>query len=344
MTISLVNPNLSASLSAAESAELAARLGTLAESGLALEGGLRALAEEVGNSRLAEVLDKLAARLERGEPLAHAIDSADCRLPVVLRGLILAGVQSGRLPEVLEQFAALDRRRNKLRHRLFLTFAYPALLLNTMAVLLVLFRFYVVDEFRKLFMDFGMKLPALTQFYLDYAGIVGWTVLGLALAVLVACIASLLPLGSFPGRFAAWIPIIGPVACSERYFQFTQLMATLLDAQAPLPDALKLAASAMRGSLLERQCRMATADVQAGIPLDEALARARFLDSLTCLVDWGQKKNALADAFRSAAEMFEARSSSHLPRLPEHDRAAGHSRGPDPVRWLGGPCLVHADD
>ena len=180
MTISLVNPNLSASLSAAESAELAARLGTLAESGLALEGGLRALAEEVGNSRLAEVLDKLAARLERGEPLAHAIDSADCRLPVVLRGLILAGVQSGRLPEVLEQFAALDRRRNKLRHRLFLTFAYPALLLNTMAVLLVLFRFYVVDEFRKLFMDFGMKLPALTQFYLDYAGIVGWTVLGLA--------------------------------------------------------------------------------------------------------------------------------------------------------------------
>jgi type II secretory pathway component PulF len=315
MTISLVNPDLSARLSAAESAELAARLRALAASGLALEGGLRALAEEVGSSRLAEVLSNLAARLERGEPLAHAIDAPDCRLPVVLRGMILAGVQSGRLPEVLEQFAALDRRRNELRHRLFLTFAYPAILLNSMAVLLILFRLYVVDEFGELFTGFRMMLPPLTAFYLNYAGVVGWTVLGLAIAVLVAAIASLLPLGSLLGRFTAWIPIIGPVAGNERYFQFTRLMATLLDAQAPLPDALNVAATAMRGTMLEGQCRTAAAEVEAGMPLVEAFARARYFDSLTCLVDWGQKKNALADAFRSAAEMFEARSRTHVALL-----------------------------
>jgi type II secretory pathway component PulF len=307
MTISLVNPGLSSSLSAAEAAELAARLRALAESGLALEGGLRALAEEVGSPRLAELLDNLAARLERGEPLAHAIDAPDCRLPVVLRGLILAGVQSGRLPEVLDQYAGLHRRRSDLQQRLFLTFVYPAILLTSMAALLVLFKIYVVDGFRTVFSDFGMRLPGLTQIYLDYAGVVGWTVLGLAIAVLVASVASLLRMGSWLGRFAAWIPFIGPIACNERYFQFTRLMATLLDAQAPLPDALSVAASAMRGTMLQAQCRRATAAVQSGIPLDEAFVRARFLNSLTCLVDWGQKKNALADAFRSAAEMFDAR-------------------------------------
>jgi type II secretory pathway component PulF len=315
MTISLVNPNLLASVSAAESAELAARLRALAASGLPLEGGLRALAEEVGRSRLAQVLSNLAARLERGEPLANAIDAPDCRLPAVLRGLILAGIQSGRLPEVLDQFATLDRRRNDLQHRLFLTFAYPAILLTIMAVLLVLFRIYVVDEFRKIFMDFGMKLPALTQFYLDYAGYVGWTVVGLAVFGLLIAMTSLLPLGGLLGRFAAWIPIIGPVVCNERYFQFTQLMATLLDAQAPLPDALDLAAIATRGTLLESQCKDAAAAVESGIPLDEALARARFLESLTCLVDWGQQKHALPAAFRSAAEMFEARGSSQVALL-----------------------------
>ena len=88
MTISLVNPDLPASISAAESAELAARLRVLAESGLPLEGGLRALAEEIGKPRLAEVLRQLAARLECGEPLAKAISAPGCRLPVVLRGLI----------------------------------------------------------------------------------------------------------------------------------------------------------------------------------------------------------------------------------------------------------------
>ena len=42
----------------------------------------------------------------------------------------------------------------------------------------------------------------------------------------------------------------------------------------------------------------------------EALAEARFPDSLTALVAWGQQKNCLAEAFRAAAEAFEARTNS----------------------------------
>ncbi len=126
MNLSLLYPEPPTSISAADSAELAARLRGLAKSGLALEGGLRALAEEIGRPRLAAVLRRLSLRLENGEPLEKAISAPDCRLPIVLRGLIVAGVQSGRLPEVLEQCAALNIRRQELRHRITLTFAYPA--------------------------------------------------------------------------------------------------------------------------------------------------------------------------------------------------------------------------
>ena len=46
------------------------------------------------------------------------------------------------------------------------------------------------------------------------------------------------------------------------------------------------------------------------MPLDQALAEARFPDSLTALVAWGQQKTCLAEAFRAAAEAFEARTNS----------------------------------
>ena len=115
MTISLLRPELPASVTPEESAELAARLHSLAKSGLSLEGGLLALAEEVGGGRLFGVLNRLAARLEKGEPLEKAIGAPDCRLPVVLRGLIVAGVRSGRLPDVLDQFAAMIHRQHNLR-------------------------------------------------------------------------------------------------------------------------------------------------------------------------------------------------------------------------------------
>ena len=132
----------------------------------------------------------------------------------------------------------------------------------------------------------------------------------MAVTALVVPTLALLPLGGWLGRLSSWIPVVGPIVRQERYIQLTRLMATLLEAQTPLPEALDLACVAIRGTLLETPCRAASKALHTGIPLDKALAGAGFLDSLTCLAAWGQKENALPEAFRSAAESFEARSSS----------------------------------
>ncbi len=92
-------------------------------------------------------------------------------------------------------------------------------------------------------------------------------------------------------------------------------MATLLDAHVPLPHALNLTAIGLRGTLLEGQCRAASVAVGTGIPLDDALANAGFLDSLTCFVYWGQSKNVLPDAFAAVADSFDARTSSQTALL-----------------------------
>ena len=73
MTYPLYRAALPTSLSAEESAELAARLAALTQAGLPLEGGLAALADEVGRPRLARVLRNLAVRLAQGETLETAI-------------------------------------------------------------------------------------------------------------------------------------------------------------------------------------------------------------------------------------------------------------------------------
>ena len=307
MTLSL--PHLQ--LSAAESAELAARVAALAKAGLPLEGGLQALAEEIGRPRIARALRNLALRLERGEKFETAVAAPDCRLPAVLCGLIVAGVQSGRLPQALEQFAALTRRRRDVRHRIFLTFAYPVLLLGIVAAMLVFFQLYVAKEFEKVFRDFGTKLPELTDWCLHYSGTVGWSILALAIAVVLTLVTpAFLPLGSRAGRILAWIPVIGPMVRHERIAQFARLMATLLDAQSPMPEALDLTADAMQGTILADQCHGAAVAVDAGLPLDEALRTTGFPESLVCFAAWGQKQNALSDVFAVAAETFEVRASS----------------------------------
>ena len=89
-----------------------------------------------------------------------------------------------------------------------------------------------------------------------------------------------------------------------------RLMALLLEEEVPLPEALRLTSIALQGTVLARPCRTAAAAVEEGTPLDQALAVAGFPDSLTVLVAWGQQKTCLAEAFRAAAEAFEARTNS----------------------------------
>ena len=68
----------------------------------------------------------------------------EARLPVHLRGLMLAGVRSGRLAEVLEEYVDLQHSQAELRRRVWIALAYPFVLLLFMTVLTAFAGVYVV--------------------------------------------------------------------------------------------------------------------------------------------------------------------------------------------------------
>jgi type II secretory pathway component PulF len=298
-------------LSAQESAELAAQMAGLAKAGLPLDQGLAALADEMPR-RLRWSLWRLADRLSDGEPLETAIQSPDVRLPAHVRGLIVAGLRSGRLPTILDEFAALTCRQHELRHKVLLSVAYPAVLLTILAVLMIFCRVYLVEPFRAIFKDFGAKLPDLTNIFFACSGVVAWGMLVVATVLLILPLASLLmPLGAWVARLVKLIPVIGPILRFSRLAQFSELLAMLVEQQVPLPESLRLTAAGLNDPALAEGCLEAAADVAIGRPLNEALVSARrFPASLTALVDWGQRRAALPEALRAAAETFEARARS----------------------------------
>src|SRR5262245_32384979 len=84
-----------------EALELSAQLSGLARAGLPLATSLAALAEELPRGRLRRAMAALAQGLEAGRPLQEAIDDQKGRIPPHLRGLVAAGMRSGRLGDVL---------------------------------------------------------------------------------------------------------------------------------------------------------------------------------------------------------------------------------------------------
>jgi len=300
-------------LSTEEAAELAAQVAQLTKAGLPLGDGLRALAGELPGRRLPRMLRAMAARLDAGVDLSAAIDAEGRRLPAHLRGLVLAGVRSGRLAEVLEEYVDLQRSQLELRRRVWLSLAYPIVLLTLLAALTIVAKVFIVDDLKKVYADFGMNLPAITILFLG-AFRPGMWLAGVLLAVIAA-----LPvlLWVVPGAAWVWpllyrVPMVGPLLRWSHLSQFSRLMCLLLEQRVPLPDALRLTAAGLRDADLARGCRQVAGEVEAGRPLYESMAaRRQFPASLIPVVEWGQRTPALADAFRAAAEMFEGRAQSH---------------------------------
>jgi type II secretory pathway component PulF len=296
-------------LSPEETADLAARVAELSKAGLPLGEGLRGLAAESSSRRLSRVLGSMADDLDAGADLATAIDSQGRRLPPHLRGLILAGLRTGHLAEALEEYVDLQRSHPELGRRLTVALAYPLVLLAVLTLLAVLGNWWIVKSFAAMYKDFNVDLPYLTAFVLFSVGPVTWTLIILMGVLLTATV--LLAWGAHGGwlRPVAYrVPMIGPILQYSDVSQFARLMGLLLGQEVPLPDALRLSADGLRDPGLARGCREMADEVERGRALDESMAaRPRFPASMIPLVQWGQRTPAMAEAFRSAAEMFEGR-------------------------------------
>lgn len=301
-------------LSKEEAAELIDQVSELAKAGLPLAPGLRAMAAEMGRGRLGMMLGRMADRLETGASLEAALTAEGDRFPAHLRCLIMAGVENGRLPEVLAQLVDQHRDRLELRGRVWTVLAYPTVLLGLMLALYVFFSIAIVPGVVSVFGDVERALTTGIQMLVWLAGPGMKVVLGLVVLLVVGAVATAtLPGPAWMRRVFYGIPLVGPLWRFSRLADFSRWMALLLDHGLPLPVALRVAGEAVQSPEFRTASRLTAERVEAGCPLDEAVARQwQFPPNLTPLLGWGQKASAMAEAFRAAAELFQRGAASHL--------------------------------
>ncbi len=293
-------------LSADEAAQLAGRVADLAQAGLPLAAGLRAAAAELPGGRLARAMVSIAAALERGQTLEQAFASQKGRFPADLGGLIAAGVRTGRLGEVLQQFVRFRQFTADVRRNVRVAIGYPLLLLGLTVALFA----FLLHEFApfaaQLDTDFGFATPAFGIFHFrtwmsQFADIL---LGGLATAVGITIL-----LGWFAGaarrrRVMNRVPLLGPVWRNSGLAEFAQLLRLLVEAGLPLPEALRLTAGGISDADVAVGCRGLAERIEAGQPLSAALnGLPQFAPVSRTLLAWGETNGALAAALDATAQL-----------------------------------------
>lgn len=296
-------------LSARESGQVAEQVARLGKMQLPLAPGLRAVAEESDNPRLARALRWLAEQIEQGRSLEEAMASSQGLLPKYMTGLVAAAARTGQLGAVLSELTEHHRQVASLRGGILGALAYPLLVACLAMAILSFFIFFVVGGFESIFTDFNTRLPAITLalFWWYHEGM--WLSAGLlvGLVILVALTRWYLGPANWQGLLAR-VPVIGPLFHLWALAEWFGLLGVLVRHEIAAPDALRFAADGMPNAHV-KQLSMTLADgVSRGRSLSQVMATHRQIPaSLAPVVRWGEKAGNLAESLGAVREILEER-------------------------------------
>jgi type IV pilus assembly protein PilC len=288
--------------------------GRLAQAPLTLVLSLQALSEELPASRGRSAVAAVARRMESGEALEPAFRAEQSNLPRELRGLMELGLPSGRVDFLIQDYLEHCRRVSDLRRSVWVSLAYPVvLLLFLFGVLQVLF-LLIVPMFKRIFEDFGTSLPGVTLFVVHISDTLlnHWLTLLIVFVGIPAILYAVLrALGGAAAPQTAFrtIPILGRSFRWASLSNFCHLLATLVELGVPLPQALRATAGVTDDLSLADGVRRAAESIEQGeTPREAVYSAGSWVSELAPAFHWADRGGDFAESLRASGEVFGARS------------------------------------
>jgi len=288
------------------------QLASLTQAGIPLERGLRELAGDVGSKSMRKLIDAVAGDLEAGVKIEEAFEKRQKAFPPLYGRILKAGVETGRLSEMLTSLNRHLEMANQTRRIIFEAMSYPAVVL-TLGTIIVSFIFvFLIPQFGPILTEMteGRRLPALTRLFLNMAENVVpfWITVGLLIAAMVFVFMALSTFSAgrrFNELVFLKIPVIGMVYRSSVLSRMAEAMAMMVAAGCDMPACLRLASGTSGSEKLIFESQTLARGVEQGANILEAGQFCKMIPRLFLYsIQLGTQRNELQDNLYSLGQMY----------------------------------------
>ena len=288
------------------------QLASITKAGIPLEKGLRELAHDVSSHSMRRLIDAIAGELEAGASIDMAFEKRQKHFPPLYGRILKAGVETGRLSEMLTSLNRHLELAGQTRRIIFEAMGYPAVVLVLGAVVITAVFLTVIPHYRAIFGELlGVgHLPALTRLFLRMASNVVPFWLTVALLVAAALVILKILSGSAAGRrfresLLLAVPVFGRVYHSSMLSRMAEAMAMMVAAGCDMPACLRLASGAAGSEKLISESESLARQVEQGTNIVEAGQFCRVIPRLFLYsVQLGTQRNELQDNLHSLGQMY----------------------------------------
>ena len=288
------------------------QLATLVDAGIPVVGGLDAVADQMENRTLKEVITKVKDAVEGGTNLTAAVAKQSRVFSPLFVSMVKAGEASGHLAEVLQRLAVYFEKAAGLQRKIRSACVYPAIVITMAVVITSILIVAVIPAFKEIFSTMGAALPLPTQILLlfsDYAR--QMFVPGLILLSAGIYAFRKMVLGRPKGRL--WfdrmmlkVPVIGVLVRKVAIAKFSRTLATLVRSGVQILAALEIVSETAGNRVISDALLKVKTSIREGENIAGPLtASGVFPPMVVRMIAVGEQTGRLDDMLGKIADFYE---------------------------------------
>ena len=290
------------------------QLSTLQDAGLPILRSLQILEKQQKAGLLKAIVGGVADEVESGGSLSDAMGKYPKAFDKLYTNMIAAGEAGGVLDLILARLADFMEKAAKLKKKVIGAMIYPAVVITIAVGIVTMIMIVVIPKFKKIFEDFGLKLPAPTQILIDISDFManqyGWAYV-LAAPIVLAMLWKLIRMGDggkyFSDAMLLKIPILGTIMGKSSIARFTRTLGTLISAGVPILEALTITKETCGNEVYSRALVKVHDAIREGEGMAAPLKATKVCDSLVVnMIDVGEETGDLDKMLMKIADNYDS--------------------------------------
>jgi type IV pilus assembly protein PilC len=282
---------------------------------------LEVIASRAKNVALRETLGRVEEDIRHGKSISESFTPFEKRFSKIYTASLMAGEQSGSLPETIGQYVQYAKTIEQTRRRVRSALTYPTLLFVFAVGLLLVLLNFVLPNFSNFYADFESQLPLVTVLLVNFSLFVRrfWW-LWLFLTILLVAGYSRLKRQEgallWLERQKLRLPLGRLIWLESGVALFSRTLGLLLGAGVSLLQSVGLASQAIPNKYLASRTMSIPGCIKNGESLSEAMIKAEVFPSLALdMVRIGETSANLTGMLHETAEVYDERVQSKIDTL-----------------------------
>jgi type IV pilus assembly protein PilC len=289
---------------------LSRQMTTLFEAQVSALRAFRLLAAEARTPQLSAKLTEVSNDIQAGSSISSALSKHPGVFSNFYINMVRAGEETGKLDETFAFLADYLDRNYELTQKARNALIYPAFIMVTFTVVMVLMMTLVIPKLATMLTDSGQATPIFTQIIIGLSLFMQQYILLVIILLGVAGFLlyrySLTARGAeFISRVRLQVPAVGGIYQKIFLSRISDNLATMLMSGIQVLRGLEITGSVVGDVVYERALAEAAEDVKGGLPLSEALRKhPEFPGIMIAMVKIGEESGNMGPILQTMAKFY----------------------------------------